>query len=199
MATPLRGEDERLPPQDAESDRASIDAAEYARTVGNRVAELVEQALERAPGSVEADPESMAQLIFDVVINRLPDPDRSELAELVAPLWTAEHTRHLLKLSRRAMSSREQARSLLALETADGDLYYPVSQFERHDGEIRVKPALQAFMQAMPDRDPWTIAVLVNTPADELDSSTPLDWVRGGGDTQVLLDLAVVLNAEFAR
>jgi hypothetical protein len=178
---------------------ATLDAAEYARAVGNRVTELVEQALEDAPDAVRTDPNSMAEVIADLVVDRVADPDRSELADMVAPLWTAEHTRRVLKLSRPTMLDRRKAGSLLALKTTDGDFFYPVSQFERRDGKVQVKPALRKFMMVLRDRDPWTVAILIHTPAPELGDLTPLDWVRQGRDSKPLLDYAHVVNTEYAR
>lgn len=178
---------------------AHIDANEYARVVGNRVTELVAEALEHAPQTRRADPEAVAEAIADLVVDTVADPDRSELADLVAPLWTAEHTRRVLNLSRPTMAERRKTGSLLALKTTDDEFFYPVSQFEKHDGKIRVKPALRRFMMALRDRDPWTVAILMHTPAPELGNLTPLDWVRRGREPGPLLDYAEVVNAEFAR
>lgn len=178
---------------------APRDAAEYARAVGSRVTELVEHALERTSHAITTDPEAMAEAIIDLVLDRISDPDRSELADLVAPVWTAEHTRRVLDLSRPSMLDRRRTGSLLALRSSDGDFFYPVSQFEKRDGKVRVKPALRKFMMALRDHDPWSIAVLHHTPAPELADLTPLEWVRQGRPVQTLVDYARTLNAEFAR
>lgn len=127
------------------------------------------------------------------------DPQRSELVDLVAPVWTAEHTRRVLKLSRPTMLDRRRTGSLLALKSSDGDYFYPVSQFEKRDGKVQVKPALRQFMMVLRDHDPWTVAVLHHTPAPELDGLTPLDWARQDRDTTTLVEYAKVLNAEFSR
>ena len=123
----------------------------------------------------------------------------SELAELVGPVWTAGHTRRVLGLSHGSMLNRRQVGALLALPTADGDLVYPVSQFEKRNGEVQVKPAVREFMHVLRDRDPWTVAVLLHTPAPELEDLAPLEWVRQGRDSQNLVDYAAVLDREFAR
>lgn len=141
----------------------------------------------------------MAEAITDLVLDKIADPDRSEMAELVAPVWSAEHARRVLGISRPAMLDRRKTGSLLAVQSSDGDFFYPVSQFEKQAGKVRVKPALRQFMMALRDHDPWTIAVLNHTPAPELDDLTPLDWVRERRDAQTLADYARVLKAEFAR
>jgi hypothetical protein len=127
------------------------------------------------------------------------DPDRSELADLVAPLWTAEHTRRVLGLSRSAMSQRLKTGSVLAVMSAEGDIFYPASQFETRQGTVRVMPALRKFIMVFRDLDRWTIAVLTHTPATELDGLTPLDWVREGRDVKALVDYAGGLAAEYGR
>lgn len=127
------------------------------------------------------------------------DPHRSKLADLVAPVWTAEHTRRVLNLARPTMLERRRTGSLLALRSSDGEFFYPVSQFEKRDGKVRVKPALRQFMMVLRDQDPWTIAVLQHTPAPELDGLTPSGWVRQGRHPQTLVDYARVVNAELSR
>lgn len=175
------------------------EADAYARAVGDRVTELVQQALEHSPRALRVDPDTFAATITDLVVDTAAPPDRSELADLVAPLWTAEHTRRVLGLSRATMQDRRKAGTLLALKTTDGDFFYPVAQFEKHAGKVRVKPALRAFMMALRDRDPWTVAILLHTPAPELGDRTPLDWVRARRDLEDLQGYAEVVNAEFAR
>ena len=45
--------------------------------------------------------------------------------------------------------------------------------------------------------DPWTVAVLLNTPAPELDGATPIEWARQGGAQDALRDLAQVVAKEW--
>jgi hypothetical protein len=124
----------------------------------------------------------------------------TDLTDLVGPLWSADKTQQALGVSSRAaMRDLCDTGSLLGVPTADGDVFYPVAQFETHDGGFRVKPAVQQFMMALRERDPWTVAVLLHTPADELDECAPLDWVRRDGDTSTLLDYANLVAAAFSR
>lgn len=119
---------------------APQDLGEYALAVGKRVTELVEKALERGPFAIRTDPDSMAEAITDLVLDKIADPDRSELAELIAPVWSAEHARRVLGISRPAMLDRRKTGSLLAVQSSDGDFFYPVSQFEKQAGKVRVNP-----------------------------------------------------------
>jgi hypothetical protein len=175
------------------------EAAEYAQAVGNRVTELIEQALEGDPHAARTDPNCIAEVIADLIVDKVAGPARCDFADLVAPLWTAEHARRVLKLSRATMAERRKTGSLLALRTTGGDFFYPVSQFEKRNGKVQVKPALRKFMMALRDQDPWTTAVLMQTPASELRDQTPLGWIRDGGDPQTLASYAEVLRAEIER
>lgn len=186
---PLRTRDGLAPP----------DIAEYALAVGRRVTELVAKALERAPHAIRTDPQAMADAIADLVLDKIADPDRSELADIVGPMWTAEHARRELGISRPAMLDRRRSGSLLALKSSDGDFFYPVCQFEKSSGEVRVKPGLRQFMMVLRSHDPWTVAVLLHTPAPELSDLTPLAWLREDRDTQTLVSYAEALRAEFVR
>lgn len=180
------------------SPRDAVDAGEYARMVGARVAVLVEEALEADPEAVPLDPDSMAGIISDLMVNRVGGG--SEMADLVAPLWSAERARRELNISRSTMAERRSAGSLLALKPTDADeFFYPVSQFERRDGRVQVKAGLRRFMMALRGSDPWTVAVLMRTPALELGNLTPLDWVRRGRDESTLNEYAEMLVAELAR
>lgn len=125
--------------------------------------------------------------------------DVSELAALVAPLWSAGHTREVLGLSQQAMLDRARAGSLLALTTSDGAVFYPVWQFEKREGNVQVKPGLRKFVTVLRDHDQWTVAVLIKTPAAELADKSPLDWVCDGGDTTTLVTYAERLRTEFTR
>lgn len=144
------------------------------------------------------------QFLDTMEIEEVPMDRRCETAanitDLVGPLWSADKTQRALGVpTRAAMRNLCETGSLLGLPTADGVVFYPVAQFETHGGQTRVKPALQHFMVALRERDPWTVAVLLNTPADELDGHTPLVWVRREGDTGTLLEYANIVAAEFSR
>jgi hypothetical protein len=145
--------------------------------------------------------DAVADSITNVVVATIGDhdPDYSELVDIVAPLWSAEHARRVLDVSRSTMAQQRKRGSLLALRTAGSGFLYPVFQFETYEGKVQVKRGLREFMMTLRSQDPWTVAVVVKTPAPELDGLSPLGWVHTGGDIKVLVDYAKILAAEFQR
>ena len=134
------------------------------------------------------------------VVPMRPSLGRSEMGDLVGPFWTEGKTIEALGVeSRDVLAGMRGARTLLGMEGADGDCFYPVIQFETRDGAVWVKPALIQFFTALRDRDPWTVGVLLHTPAPELDGLTPAIWVRQELDVDTLVDYARRLAHEWAH
>ena len=156
-------------------------------------------------GSIDIDrtrevpsPEQVADRIGDLLID--VGEAGNEIAALLAPFWSAQRARAALGgPSRAALASRRAAGTLLGLKTTDGVIVYPVSQFERHAGQVRVKPGLKPFMTALKRHSPWSVALLIHTPAPELGGVSPLDWVRRDGDTDTLRAYANRVDAEWSR
>lgn len=123
----------------------------------------------------------------------MTDPE-AELVQAVAPLWSMERTRAALGLIESQVTERMRDGSLLGLECSDGSLVFPLAQFETHDGTVRVRPALVQFLGMLRDEDPWTVALVLVTAADELDGDSPVDWTRDGRDIEALLDYATTLR-----
>lgn len=185
-------------PDDALDSRGSVKPEEYAETVAELVSTAVKKTLDMHPGASLISPEAMAAVIADLVVDDV-DGVGNELVSLLAPFWTAERARSALEISRTSMAERRTRRSVLGLRTTDGDFFYPVAQFERAGGQVRVRPALRTFFMALREHDPWTVGVYLHTPAPELDDLTPLDWARSGRDPETLKTYAQVLDAELAR
>jgi hypothetical protein len=123
----------------------------------------------------------------------------NELAALVGPFWSEAKTCEALDASAESLAARRETGTLLGLVTADEDRVYPVFQFaRRHDGSVETKPAVVAMLEPLRSFDPWTVAVLLHTPAPELDDSTPIEWAREGGAPDALRDLAQVVAKEWA-
>jgi hypothetical protein len=114
----------------------------------------------------------------------------NELAALVGPFWTEAKVREALNVSPERLASARAEGSVLALPSTDGDRFYPVSQFRRHDHTAEVKPGLASTLRVLREFDPWTVAVLLHTPADELDGHTPFNWLSGGHPPEALASLA---------
>lgn len=52
----------------------------------------------------------------------------------------------------------------------------------------RSKPALRDFFVVLKEHEPWTVGVLLHTPAEfELRGLTPLEWVKQRGDREALV------------
>jgi hypothetical protein len=113
-------------------------------------------------------------------------------------VWSQGRTCEALSVSRAELADFRRAGSVLGLTTADGDLVYPVSQFQRREGTVEVRPALVPFLRALRGFDPWAVAVLLHTPAPELDNATSLDWARDGADPATLAAYAAVAAREWA-
>jgi len=189
-----------LGPAGAGSTPAAMTPSEYAEAIGTRVTLLIERALAGTGDVRLVDPDTMAGVIAGLVIDRADDPEHNEIADLVAPLWSADRTRRALgSPSRAAMADRRRAGTILGLKTTDGDIFYPVSQFETFQGAVRVKPALREFFRILRDQDPWTVAVLMRTPTADLEDRCPVDWAADEGGLEVLAEYARTVNAEFSR
>ncbi len=125
--------------------------------------------------------------------------DDNELANLLGPFWSEERVCAALRLTPDALRTRCVTGTVLGLTTADGRQVYPVSQFQRQDGQVEVKPALVTVLQALCDFDPWTVATLLHTPAPELDGASPLSWVNSGASPEPLARLARTVAREWRQ
>lgn len=122
----------------------------------------------------------------------------NELADLLAPYWSASRASEALQITEDQLAAEVAARRVLGVSATDGATFFPAVQFEQtSSGLIRVKPGLGLFMTALADFDPWTIGVTILTPMDELDETTPVDWLRRSGDPARLARLAHVLRSEW--
>lgn len=126
--------------------------------------------------------------------------ESNELAALLAPYWTADHTQQTLGIpSQQALDARLRDGTILGLRSTTGDVLYPVCQFHKDDnGTVVVSPALVPVFQALRDYDSWAVGVLLHTSAPELGHLTPLQWVREGRPATVLADLAHAVRREWA-
>jgi hypothetical protein len=117
----------------------------------------------------------------------------NELAALVGPFWSAEKVRSELNLDDDDLDRAAVASDLLALETSDGVLVYPIEQFVRVDGVVRVKPAIQAMLRVLEGLDRWSVAVLLAMEALEPLGQSPYDAERSGVDQEHLVEYARIV------
>lgn len=169
----------------------------YAHRVGAQVEVMISGYLSDKRGvrlpSADLVADQMAEWLSGLAL-----PSRSDMGDLVGPFWTAEHARKMLGLTRSGMAERRKSGSILAMED-NGDFFYPVNQFETHQGVVRVRPGLRSFLIGLKAQDSWTVGVLLHTPAPELDDSTPLEWVRQKRDQDVLAAYAHRLTHEWSH
>lgn len=124
----------------------------------------------------------------------------SALVDTIGSSWSSTKLRaELGGVSRQALNQRVRRGTLLGLPTGDGVTVYPVFQFHRRGGRVEVLPGLQPIVKALSDQSAWSVAVLLNTAAPELDGATPVEWERRGGDADRLAELAGVLERERSR
>jgi hypothetical protein len=115
----------------------------------------------------------------------------TDLAALVGPLWSEER-------ATASLGFLPSPSKILRLVTSDGTPVYPVLQFVNVDGATIVKPMVSAMLAELGGFDGWTVAVLLNTPAEELGGLTPLDYARHGSDLGPVTDLARQVAREWS-
>lgn len=121
-----------------------------------------------------------------------------EIAALLGPCWSETRTATAFGVSVEDLTALRESGGALGLLAADGLWVYPVDQFQRHDGCVRVNAGLSPVFWALRGHDPWAVAVLLHTPAPELEGATPLGWLSAGGDPEAVAALAVAVAHEWA-
>lgn len=129
------------------------------------------------------------------VDRRASDP--GAVAGVVGPLWSEPRVCEALAVTTDALAALRATGDVLGAMTSDGVALYPVSQFQRRDGVTEVRPGLVPFLRALHGFDCWAVAVLLDTPAPELDDRTPLDWLRAGGDPETVAALGTAVAREW--
>ncbi|WP_156391210.1 MULTISPECIES: hypothetical protein [unclassified Nocardioides] len=125
----------------------------------------------------------------------------NEIADLLAPFWTLQRTAEALGIAVGELERRTASGSVLGLVPEGGAAHYPVWQFRRRpDGVVEVKPAFASFIGVLHgSANPWSIVILLRTPASELGDMTPEEWDRSGGNSAGLTELARLLASEWKR
>jgi hypothetical protein len=125
----------------------------------------------------EASPETRYQVQR---LLRQDADDRAWTAQL-GPAYRQGDVARLLGKSRQAVSVD---RGLLRLEMRDGDIGYPVFQF---DGRRQLPGVREVVRMLAPvTASAWTTASWLTSPAPELDDRTPLAVLRDGEQEKVL-------------
>lgn len=180
---------------------ADIDA--YADEVARLLKSTIRQAVPAPGGGIELPaPEDLVQRelragagIDDSHAEAIAD---SALVDAVGPSWSTRKVRtELGGVSPQAVHQRVDRGTLWALPTSDGTAVFPTFQFVRRNGRLETKRGLQAMFKILRGEDPWAVAVLMRTPAPELEDTSPVDWERRGGDVEALERLAHDLVREW--
>lgn len=112
------------------------------------------------------------------------------LAEKVGPFYDVTGLMTWLGVSRQEIQARREAGTILGCPTAEGELIYPVWQFQ-DDGELLA--GLPAVLEVLASgiEDSWTWALWLRTAVpDELDGKPAAEWLRDEGDVEPVLQLA---------
>ena len=123
---------------------------------------------------------------------------QNEIAEVVGACWSENKVLTALGVTSETLAAWRSTGRILGLLSSDGARAYPVTQFERRAGAVEVRPALLPVLRALRGFDPWAVAVLLHTPAPELDGRTPLEWLSGGRAPETLAGLAETVAREWA-
>lgn len=125
--------------------------------------------------------------------------EENELAVLVGPFWSEVRVMEALGVpSRGALAARRRRGSVLGVRSADGVWMYPLWQFQRRGGVEEVRPGLVAVLREWTGLDGWTVAVLLQVGAVELEGLSPLGWLREGRPVDGLVWFARVVAREMA-
>lgn len=120
------------------------------------------------------------------------------IGALVGPCWSPTRVCSALDVTDPGLAARRESGEVLGLSTRDGDVVYPLWQFQRREGRVEVKPALVPLFRALRRFDGWAVAVLLHTPSPELDGQTPLGWLDGGRDPAAVGALGGVVAREWS-
>ncbi len=123
----------------------------------------------------------------------------NEFAALVGPFWSAEHVQAALDLPDiSSLDDLVRHGDLLGVPIVGGGVVYPVSQFRIRAEKVEVIPAVQALLRRLSALDPWTTAVALAAPREELRGASPNAWARERGVDITLARLVGRLAAELA-
>ena len=149
-------------------------------------------------GSVHLPPaDELARDIVDLYMLPVEHHDNALAAEL-GPFWSAPHTATVLGLAgEEELDERRRAGRVLGRATSDGQWVYPVLQFYRDAGTVRVRQRLVEFLRPLRGHDGWAVGLLLTTSAPELDGLSPLDWVKEQQNMQRLSRYARRVAAEL--
>lgn len=122
----------------------------------------------------------------------------NELVALLRPLWSEAKVSTELKVELGELRAAAARGEVLGLSGRESEaLAFPVAQFERASGDVRVRAGIKAMLLELRDVDPWAVGVLIfATPAPEFDGATPAAAAAGGATIDDLRAFAALVAAE---
>ncbi|WP_247090120.1 hypothetical protein [Ornithinimicrobium sp. F0845] len=124
-------------------------------------------------------------------------PAQNPLAARIGPVWRSARAREALGLnSRQALNSRRVNGSVLGITTTEGQVYYPLFQFRRHDDKVEVHPHLVPVLKILRDVDSWTVAAMLQSTDPDLGVSV-IEWATSDRDQQQLRQWAHTVRNEL--
>jgi hypothetical protein len=174
----------------------SVDLATYEEQVLEEVRVRVHERLAAAAaaGAVPAelaDPTTVA----DSMVAALPGAHPFDT--VAGPFYDTPALVTWLGVTRQALHQRVRARQVLACRTADGHTVYPAWQLSPSGQSIPGLPEVLAVLVGAA-ADPWTVAIWLRTPSDDLGGLTAADWLAEGRDPAPVLEAARADSARWA-
>lgn len=124
--------------------------------------------------------------------------EQNEIGALVGPFGSAARVCRSMRVSVDALTSRQGAGEVLGLLTSDGVTVYPAWQFTQREGLVEVHPVLAEVFRTLRTFDPWAVAVLLLTPAPELDGMAPLGWLDRGRNSEDVVEVGLQVAREWS-
>ncbi|WP_156144190.1 hypothetical protein [Sinomonas humi] len=113
----------------------------------------------------------------------------SPLAEQVGPFYDTNALAKWLGSTRQAFSKSAANGKLLAVQTSDRRLLFPVWQFDEHGRTLRDFDLVLKVLRDGTD-DSWKIGSWMTTPVAELEGESAKDWLGEGKDSAPVVELA---------
>lgn len=126
-------------------------------------------------------------------------PMTSRWDQLLGPFYSASKLAKLWEgASRQEIADWQERRTILGLKTADGSVVFPAFQFDEHNRVIAGLPEVLQFFREAPVDD-WTLAGWLVAPMRSLEGRSVIDWLRTGGQRDLVLALACDAARRYAQ
>jgi len=110
-------------------------------------------------------------------------PETNRMADLVGPFHDTDGVAKRLNVPVDALPAARRDGLLLGVQTSDGAWIYPVFQFTGGQVDPDLLPVLHIFRHS----PPWSTAVWLCGPDDDLAGLTPVEWLRAGNPAEVVI------------